>query len=276
MEICEAKASHTPVCFHNPKTHSLVSLVNSNNIQITMCAPRYELRVATHLNNTGVLLLQKGAYQQAVKTFVEAIAVLNSGTAPQEISAATICKTFIQHAAQRLSNPEPVSSHDRQQIKLTVLSDMDDCPTRFLRTNNTFCVVRMESLEFEAPTENDLDMAASILFLNYGIACKCLSSVSYYENSFRESYARHAMKLFRLANAALANCQVDPKLVTQFQRRLLVQLLTLQQLVEMSQQLGTEERHRGQGFASRLVSLRVTVSRMASIKSSSPLAASAA
>ena len=262
----------TTFSFHNPQ--NLDSSQHQQNPN--MCKPSYDLRVSTHLNNIGVLLLQKGAYQQAAKTLREALAVLKAGAAPQQISSAAICQTFIQNAARRLSNPRTFLSHGCQPIKLSVLSDMDDCPTRFLRTRNTSCVVRMESFEFEEPTENDLRMAASILFLNSGIAYKCLSSASCFQHSFREAWARQAMKLFRLAHAALANWQVDPKVVTtEFQRRLLIQLLALQQLVELSQQLGTEEGN-SQDLASRLDSLRVKVSRMAAMKNISPLAASAA
>lgn len=203
-----------------------------------------------------------------MKTLGDAIAVAKGVTTGLSLSSdndlSTSMKEVVQAAAQRLAMPQPL--HLEEEITLDVLSDYDAYPAVGLPRgpNLSASVIRMESLEFEAPTTNDLAVSVSILFYNYGIAYRCLSAAIADQPAQSADCTQGALKMFRIAHATMSTFRVDPRETSQFRRMLLVSLLALHHLVEVSQHLGLE----CNDFSTRLENIQSEVARIVAMEKS--------
>jgi hypothetical protein len=229
----------------------------------------YELRAAAHLNNVGVSLLhQTGSFQLALKTFADALAIIKAVTTqPAEEACSKECiEEKIQAAAHRLSKPASCAVRASKKIALEVLSD-DEIDSSFPRgqkrgsNKDTFYLVRMEAVDYLAPNENALSVAAATIFYNYAIACQCLASTP---------HAKKGMQMLRFSLSTISCCKTEGSdyFEPQFRRISLVTMLTLCQLVDLSHQFGMPGKCKE--YLSRLSSVRYDFSRLTAMESKLP------
>lgn len=196
-----------------------------------MSSPTYEFQAAVYLNNTGVSLLTKRCYQQAMETFCDAISVIKEAT-PQIGQEQSILQTSMQEkilhklhkAAQRLSNPSPCTATMVNDVAIQVISDDEGAlagatasllkenavssdasatDPNILR-NKTVYLVCMEPVSSQDMVDHSVEVA--ICLYNYGQAYSCLSeleSSAPYATSLREG----ARQLLHIALASLTSSQ---------------------------------------------------------------------
>jgi hypothetical protein len=241
----------------------------------------YELRAADHLNNTGVSLLQRSCYRQAVLTFADAMSLIKiassrpievyasyQGIAPVQLREEYFNEIQIKlrKAAQRLANPIPSTVDISDEITIKVVSD-DESPTTFYRgcLTNAAHLLRVEPVESEAPSKHDLAVQSSVLLYNYGIAYRCLSSLSASVEDMKK-LDHGALHLFNLSFSALpsrsclSGCYIEAKIP----RIKLGALLVLRHLVDLSHRLGFESERAE--YSRRLILLCDEISRLEAIE----------
>jgi hypothetical protein len=208
----------------------------------------YDLKAVAHLNNTGVCLLQRQCYYQAIRTFSDAILITKLMCSNEcQITAqehAIVVQEKMLEAAQRLSNPKP--STVTKNISLEVLSDSESPAIFYLGNShslvNVAYLVRMEPGVFETPSESDLAIASSIILYNKGISYRCISSLRR-PDQYAETRDQATLRVFKIAHSALLSHGVDNDKQTQFHRILLLSLLMLHHLAELTQRQGFDREH---------------------------------
>jgi hypothetical protein len=208
----------------------------------------YDLKAVAHLNNTAVSLLQRHCYYQAMMTFSDAIAIIKllcsteCHITSQEYAIGVQEK--VREAAQRLSNPKPVTV--AKKIYLEVLSDSESPAVFFLGNShsltNVAYLVRMETGDFETPNKTDLLIASSIILYNQGISYRCIASL-HTPDPYAETVDDAALRAFKIAHSALLSHDaflVENDTQTQLQRILLLSLLILHHLADLTHRQGFE------------------------------------
>jgi hypothetical protein len=250
-----------------------------------------EHRAAISLNNTGVTLLQRRCYRQAIATLRDAVVAISSASrridqeredSPNNsdlFSRETPCiNAMIHQAAKRLAKPEPSVDHTTvSQYDLQVLSDCENpsilqqYPHHYLSTptpttpsptapvtgfnNNHAFLFRIEALNYEASTDHNFDLQASIILQNFGVANRVIAGLT---DDLRFKHELHvgAMRFFTSSYSVLTNsCQSgDTMEETELQRFVFTATHVLQNLVELSTLLGLHQY--GQEYSSRLDDMR--------------------
>lgn len=103
----------------------------------------YEYRAAVHLNNTGVLLLDKRCYRLAMATFYDSITVMNETLLQGDHKARFFDPTRtrqdieqkLHRAAQCQPNPNPSSSSMATDLAINIISDDESA----LAVASAFC-----------------------------------------------------------------------------------------------------------------------------------------
>jgi hypothetical protein len=224
----------------------------------------YQFKAAVYLNNTGVSLLQRRCYRQAVETFRDAIIVIKApspSSSPIEDHATSRgleapvlerrgCFLAMQEklrvAAQRLSNPMPSTGDIANQISVQVLSD-DEGPNSllcgaYLQATGSLCsdasktvyLVRMEPADFEDPSEKDAAVEASVILYNYSMGFRCLYSAST-SPLFATRFHSASFDIGRNAYSTLTTRGNGD-----IARTIFVALIVIRHLVDLSHQLGRE------------------------------------
>ena len=155
-------------------------------------------RAAVVLNNTGVALLERGAYRQAMATFKDAILVMKRSlrcTAGLMKPALSDVEVKIENAAKRLANPQPfplvlptsVVSHDGSLQYSAMKSAL---------THNAFCAVpiRIEP----SCLQEDTDLDSTILLYNFAIAHICMAKLTECTADI-EQFREGSLKLLQMA-----------------------------------------------------------------------------
>lgn len=207
-----------------------------------MSSPFYEYRAVVYLNNTGVSLLQKRCYRQAMETFCDAISV-TKGAVPHDGTKQSILPLYqatnresidrkLLNAAHRLSNPIPSSASMINDLTIQVVSDNESAltgtgsfllqesiipafPTHARISNKTIYLIRMEPVDQEVT--NDRSVEAAICLYNYGQAYKCLSeleSSAPYASSLREGVRQLLHLAFLLLSSSQTLSMTDPNTST--------------------------------------------------------------
>jgi hypothetical protein len=211
----------------------------------------YDLKAVAHLNNTAVSLLQRHCYYQAMRTFSDAVSIT-------KLMCSTECRITsqehaigvqekVREAAQRLSNPKPVTV--AKKISLEVLSDCESPAIFYLGNSHSLAnvayPVRIEPGDFETPSKNVLAVASSIILYNQGISYMCIASL-HRPGQYSQTLDQTALRTFKIAHSALLSHDaflVDNDTQTQFCRFLLLSLLLLQHLTELTHRQGFESEH---------------------------------
>lgn len=192
-----------------------------------MSSSIYEYRAAIHLNNTGVSLLEKRCYRQAMTTFCDAITVMKETVLQGERKACVFDPTpmrenieqKLHRAAQCLSNPNPSSASMAIDLTINVISDDESAlavagsrediacqySTRLVaKSKSVMHLVRMEPQEQQNVREHTVE--AAICLYNYGQAYRCLSEL---ETSapYSSSLRARAHQFMRLALKMLSSSQ---------------------------------------------------------------------
>lgn len=167
-----------------------------------------EHKGAIYLNNVGCSLLELGAFQDALETFRDSVAVMKTvctsagpptTTAVQDASPNLL--QCIQRADQRLAFPQPLKTHQPQHFGLLMLEDYHkfEFDTHLLHHphHTLICPVRVNDVPQIDP---DLDSATMLFNLGLSYACvaKC-QTVS----SHRDELKAAAARVFDLADSIL-------------------------------------------------------------------------
>jgi hypothetical protein len=236
-----------------------------------MATSIYELKAAAHLNNTAVSLILSRSYLKGMKTLSDALSIIKEASSRQArtkaCSQAQIAQVLpgndnfaaiqerLRKAGERLSNQEPFQV--QKDTNIAVLSN-EERPTCSL--SNVKHLIRMDSFDFEEGlSENDLAVATSIIFYNFAIAYRCISSLSTTSVSNAKEHDIRALRLLHLSEAA------SRKISSQLYRSHLVNLLVLNNLVQLSHQLGFDEGKRNE-YATRLGRLRHIICKLEAIE----------
>jgi hypothetical protein len=212
---------------------------------------RYDFKAVAHLNNTGVCLIQRQCYHQAIETFNDAISIVkvmlcSRLTDLTSRGHAVDVQDKLRKAAMRLSTSKPSTVEFVKNISVEVLSD-DESPTHFYCGKNSHSLtngvylVRIEPDYFDIPSKNALAIHSSTILYNYGMAYKCLSSLSTCIPRARK-YNAGALHVFKTAHSALLSLDYsgEDNRRTPFHPFLLLNLLVLHHLVELTHQRGVE------------------------------------
>jgi hypothetical protein len=243
----------------------------------------YEFKAAVHLNNTGVSLLQRRCYRQAMKTLSDALSIMKAVSSRLDASSteaptlqgkefSTDIQGKLRDAAQRLASPRPSTAEMCKNISVQVLSD-DSSPTAVEPSllgeacdtgspcSQVIYLIQMEPADFEVPNEKDAAYESSTILYNYGMAYRCLSSLST-SIPFTPKLDNGAFQMFYLAySTLLTHHGMDQRLMSaQFSRIILTALLSLHHLVDLAHQFGREsDRH---GYFIRLRDLQNSIRRL--------------
>jgi hypothetical protein len=242
----------------------------------------YEFKAAVHLNNTGVALLQRRCYSQAIETLRDAVAIMKIVCARSEGLQAPV---FLQgkecsgadipinlhEAAQRMANPQASTVEVPVKVSLQALSDdsglqallegltaispLQDVQMGSLAlTSNVAHFLRIEPADFEIPSEKDAVIVSSVIIYNFGMAYRCISSFS---TACKGKLNDGVFHMFHLGYSILTSRstleQYDTNSV-QFDRIQFVTLLLLRNLVDLSHQMGRFDDHKE--YSRRLIILR--------------------
>jgi hypothetical protein len=228
----------------------------------------YEIKAVVQLNNSAVSLLSSQCFSPAMETFCDAIAVLKTACSMTDHPALFPCNHApivelsafpndsthkrLQRAAKRLSNPAFSPIAMGTNILVTVVSDNEGPPviarwlanpSRYERSGQSHPVkvqlIRMEPADFEAPCPDDLPIEAAILLYNYGMAYRCLSSLST-SVPYSKELNLGAISLLRLSNTALRSWNFVTSSCSQNRRYFLVEILSLLHLTILSNELRLE------------------------------------
>jgi hypothetical protein len=247
-----------------------------------------EHRAAISLNNTGVILLQRRCYRQGIATLHDAVVAMKSASrrinqredcpkvGPHSSRETPSIDSMIHQAAKRLAKPEPsVDRNAASHYDLQVLSDCENpsvlqeyhhhnlsttttpsttAPTTGFNNNHAF-LLRIEALDYEASTEHNFDLQASVILQNFGVAKRVMAGLT---DDLRSKHEHHvgAMRVFTSSYSILTNsCErCDNMEETDLQRFVFAATPVLQNLVELSTLLGLD--HYGQEYRSRLEDMR--------------------
>jgi hypothetical protein len=210
----------------------------------------YDLKAVAHLNNTGVCLVQRHCYLQAMRTFRDALSITklmcsNECRIPAQEHAIGL-QEKMREAAQRLSNPKPLMG--AKKISLEVLSDSESPAIFYLGNSHSLVkvayLVRMEPGVFKTPSKKDVAIASSIILYNQGISYRCMNL--HRPDQYTETRDQAALRVFRIAHSALLSHDaslVDNNTQTQFHRILLLSLLMLHHLAELTHRQGFDSEY---------------------------------
>jgi len=179
--------------------------------------PCHYYRGAVYLNNTGVALLEQGAYEQALETLRDAVFVTKtlcasscpaSGLLPTDIIDRMDLSGRIQQANQRIAFPKPCRPVTPTAFGLLTLEDYRqfefDAHLYHHSNHSLFCPVRMD----DSSTLDDLDFDSAIMLYNLGLAYACLARCQS-ESNHRDQLYRAAGRLFTLADSIIHQCQTE-------------------------------------------------------------------
>jgi hypothetical protein len=175
-------------------------------------------RAAVALNNTGVALLERGAYRQAMATLKDSLLVMKRTLRFSKFASPDCMKhalmdveTRVQKAVKRLANPQPFSpmlpisvvSHDGS-LQYSVMK------SGLMKNNGAFCAipVRIEPADLRNDAEpQDTDLESAIILYNFALAHICMSK---YSNSSEdiEQFREGSLKLLQMA-CTIASHQDD-------------------------------------------------------------------
>jgi hypothetical protein len=209
----------------------------------------YDFKAAVHLNNTGVSLLQRRCYRQAMNTLSDALSIMKAVSSRLEASSteaptlqgeefSTDIQGKLRDATQRLASPRPSTVEMCKNISVQVLSDdssptavepsllEEDCDTGS-PCSQVIYLIRMEPADFEVPSEKDMAFESSTILYNYGMAYRCLSSLSTF-TPFAPKLDSRAFQMFHLAySTLLSHHDMNQRLMSaQFSRIILTALLS--------------------------------------------------
>lgn len=229
----------------------------------SMAATQYEFRAAVRLNNTAVRLLEhRRCYRQAMMTLSDAFSVvkaISSRPVDAKPSKGTLAwiEGKLRAADQRMSNPDPSSLEQTEKtfLSLQVMSDettpLDLISTsslqeQQLRNTDSTCsgqrvayLIHIETVDFEMADKTDIAVESSIILYNYGVAYRCLASLST-SALYAPKVNKGAFHLLNLAHASALSCQrlqQHSDTSTQFNRILLLSLLALRNLIYLTSPL---------------------------------------
>lgn len=169
-------------------------------------------RQAIALNNIGVDLLEKTAYEQALTTLMDAtntmkVALRNS----HHMEAGSTPSNQVRRAILRRSRPAPMERQPSyRMLNLTdnydlILHDQDG--SRF----NSIYPIRIDDVHHDVrcPANlHDPDVQSAILIHNLALAHLCVARVSHHDH-IKEAKLDHAIYLFELSNAIIERHGAD-------------------------------------------------------------------
>jgi hypothetical protein len=183
----------------------------------------------------------------------------------------------LQRADQRLSNPTPSASiitglhsevfsvlPDNEMSAAMIESLLLPGFSQTTLSMSDIYLVQIAPVDFESLSPNkDISVEAAILLYNYGVAYRFLSLSTAASDPFSEKLKLGALRLFRVANASLelirgtaTSCATSLSAPSSdYNRILLVSVLSLRQLALMCSQFGYEHEY----YTHQLASLRSTV-----------------
>jgi hypothetical protein len=241
-----------------------------------MATSIYELKAAAHLNNIAVSLFLSRSYLKGMITLSDAVSIISDASSRQaQTQAGSQAQTAqvlpgndnfaaiqerLRTAAERLSNPEPFQGQQDTNIAVLAHGERPTC----VLANVTYLIL-IDVTDFdEATYENDLAVTTSIIFYNYAIAYRCLSSLSTASMPNAKEHDSRALRLLHLSEAASRKSCTSP-----FNRSHLVNLLALHNLVQLSHQLGFDEGKRNE-YATRLGHLLHIMCRLEALEGQLP------
>lgn len=179
----------------------------------TCWPPDNRIRAALSLNNTGVTLLERRCYRQALITLKEATRILQDpprATAKPEEEANEL-QDLLQKATQRLTNPQIMNVNDRHsrlEIQAISLEDLilsaPPPATRILRP------IRVEEFDsallpeyYSGKATDSFDLESAVVVHNFGLAHVCIS------RSLGSSMSSHGTKSLYLRDSTARHCRLQ-------------------------------------------------------------------
>jgi len=197
------------------------------------------LRAAISLNNTGVTLLHRGCYKQALKTLSDSVSVMKSAF---HRDASQVCiDTVLNEAAQRLTCPEPEANHVSK--KMIILTEAQVIPD-----HEDTCLMRIENVDSWNNDDNTVyELLSAIVVLNLGIAYQAMDTTTT-ENHEKTEFLVGSKNLLQFAYTILTNIvqseqssDIDP---TELRRAIMASIIVLQNLLKVLAKLGEGNRNK--------------------------------
>ena len=174
----------------------------SNQAEETSCS---SYRVAIHLNNVGVSLLQRKAYRQALDTLKDAVSVIRSTFAGEDDEHEARRDLMLARAARRLASPKSLVCSSQ----LVTISDdggvtaINSFPSVNQRDRTVYAV----AIEHFCLDERDVDVDSAIILHNFALSHLLLSRVAKVER-YAQQLRLGAQKVSALAYRTLSAMMV--------------------------------------------------------------------
>lgn len=205
-------------------------------------------KAAVALSNTGVTLLERHCYDDAIVTIRDALFLIRAafpGNESKRMWKESAIHFALRRASHCLSRSLPVD--ERKQVatcNLKVLSDNQSCPTEVVRAINEAEVfaVRIDDSRYDDCVYL-MHSEASIILLNYATACRCLHSSDRKPNP---SLLHEAFNFLHMAYGILARQFVLPlKQEDEVESSQMISLamLVLHNLIQLCAQLAMPVQH---------------------------------
>jgi hypothetical protein len=195
-------------------------------------ADHYMYKGVVSLNNIGCVLLEQGAYQQAMDTIRDAIVVMktivptrkgenrNSPVASGHPTTNLNLEGRLNKATQRMAFPQPMVARSMQQQRSTAAIRHDAPPPIATITLADYCQLEIDDVLMLHPDEQMLmcpiriedesehhgtlnqDLDSAILLFNLGLSHSCLARCQA-DESVREQLQDAAIHIFGLADSIL-------------------------------------------------------------------------
>jgi len=185
-------------------------------------------RGSVYLNNVGCALLEQGAFEDALKTFRDAVSVMKTVCtsaieAPKFGSSSLMVNLpqLIHQANQRLAFPQPCRVDDvapPEQVYASTptfgviaLEDYRtfEFDTHFLQHSNCtlLCPIRLGIIEDPLSTTRDPDLDSATMLFNLGSSYACLAKCQPLPSHRRKQLQEGAARMFKLSDSVLQHCQ---------------------------------------------------------------------
>ena len=167
-------------------------------------------KAAVALSNTGVTLLERHCYHDALVTIRDALFLVRAAFPGDEYKQAMWKEGAIHFALRRashcLARSLPVDERKQAGCNLKVLSDNQSCPTEVVRAINEAEVfaVRIDDSRYDYDCVSPIQSEVSIILLNYATACRCLQSSDRTTPNNPSSLLHEAFNILRMAHGILA------------------------------------------------------------------------
>jgi hypothetical protein len=185
-------------------------------------------RCAVYLNNVGCSLTKRGAFEDAMKTFSDAVLVMKLGVTPfspkqshgnsaptVDVVPALELENRMKRADQRMAFPQACMACNSTQdvFEILELADYPDIDIDYLlckQDHHLICPIRIETDLASSPTVDNEELTSGIMLFNLGLSYSCLSKCDPESPASQELRAA-ATRIFQLADCIVHRMLTDAK-----------------------------------------------------------------